>query len=273
MIYSDSVCFWGKLTSQKFNIPLVVSTSTFAFNQFSSNYMKHSPAEMADLIFGLSKISKELKKLEEYGYHAKSALALVQNDNDTDSVVYTSRKFQPCAQTFSKHYSFVGPSVFSKTLPDKKKERKLLYISLGTIINERPDFCKNCISAFGGSDIDVIISCGNSTSIDSLGALPENIKIYPRVDQLEVLSRADAFITHCGMNSVSESLYMATPLVFYPQTSEQEAVAKRAAELNTGVYLKDDSAEGIKKAVKTVLENEAYSEAAAECSKDFRSSA
>ena len=32
------------------------------------------------------------------------------------------------------------------------------------------------------------------------------------MDQLDVLSRASAFITHCGMNSVSESLYMAIVL-------------------------------------------------------------
>lgn len=103
VVYSDSACFWGKLSAWKFQVPLVVSTSTFAFNQLSSQYMKHSPAEMADMMFGLPKISREMKKLEPLGYPRKGLLALVSSDNDTDSVVYTSKAFQPYAESFSAH--------------------------------------------------------------------------------------------------------------------------------------------------------------------------
>ena len=103
VVYTDSVCFWGKLSAWKHGVPMVVSTSTFAFNQMSSQYMKHSPKEIAGLIFGLPKISKALKTLEPYGYHVKNALTLVQSDNQTDSVVYTSRRVQPFAESFSDH--------------------------------------------------------------------------------------------------------------------------------------------------------------------------
>ena len=72
------------------------------------------------------------------------------------------------------------------------------------------------------------------------------------------------------MNSVSESLYMAAPMVLYPQTGEQAAVARRAAELGAGVRLKDDSAEGIRAALREILEHPAYAEAARKCSEDFR---
>ncbi len=271
VIYTDSVCFWGKLIAWKFDIPIVVSTSTFAFNQLSSQYMKNSPAELADMIFGLPRISKELKTLEPHGYHVKNALSLVQSDNNTDSVVYTSHRFQPYADSFSEKYAFVGPSVFSMLAPQKEKERPLIYISMGTIINDKPHFYKNCIDALGGKALDVIISCGNAVNIEELGILPENIKMYPYVNQLEVLSRADVFITHCGMNSVSESLYMATPMVLYPQTGEQHAVARRAKEIGAGLFLKDDSSDSIYHSVKEILSKLDFSKAALECSKDFRS--
>lgn len=140
VVYTDSVCFWGKLNAWKHHVPMVVSTSTFAFNQLSSQYMKNTPKELADMIFGLPRISKELKKLEPYGYRVKGALSLVQSDNQTDSIVYTSRRFQPYAESFSDHYAFVGPSVFSDAVPEKAKDRPLVYISLGTVINDRPDF-------------------------------------------------------------------------------------------------------------------------------------
>lgn len=270
VVYTDSVCFWGKLNAMKHNVPMVVSTSTFAFNQLSSQYMKNSPAEMADMIFGLPKISKELKKLEPYGYRVKNVLSLVQSDNDTDSVVYATKRFQPYSEAFSEHYAFVGPSVYSKKLPEKKKERPLVYISMGTVINDRPDFYINCIAALKDMQVDVIISCGNAVSAESLGDIPKNISVHPYVNQLDVLAKADVFITHCGMNSVSESLYMAAPMVLYPQTGEQFAVARRASELNAGVMLKDDSAHGISKAVSEILNNSKYSQGAAECSEDFR---
>ncbi len=271
VIYSDSVCFWGKLNAWKHHVPLVVSTSTFAFNQLSSQYMKNTPKELADMILGLPRVSKELKTLEPYGYHVKGALSLVQSDNQTDSIVYTSRRFQPYAESFSDHYAFVGPSVFSKAVPDKTKECPLVYISMGTVINDRRDFYAKCIEALRDQNVNVVISCGNAVNRESLGALPDNIHVYPYVDQLDILSKADVFITHCGMNSVSESLYMAAPMVLYPQTSEQKAVARRVMEIGAGTALNDDSIDGIRASVHEILSNAAYGKAAEVCSTDFRS--
>ena len=271
VIYSDSVCFWGKLNAWKHHVPLVVSTSTFAFNQLSSQYMKNTPKELADMILGLPRVSKELKTLEPYGYHVKGALPLVQSDNQTDSIVYTSRRFQPYAESFSDHYAFVGPSVFSKAVPDKTKECPLVYISMGTVINDRRDFYAKCIEALRDQNVNVVISCGNAVNRKSLGVLPDNIHVYPYVDQLDILSKADVFITHCGMNSVSESLYMAAPMVLYPQTSEQKAVARRVMEIGAGTALNDDSIDGIRASVHEILSNAAYGKAAEVCSTDFRS--
>lgn len=270
VVYTDSVCFWGKLNAWKHHVPMVVSTSTFAFNQMSSEYMKNSPKEMADMVLGLPRVSRELKKLRPYGFHVKNVFSLIQSDNDTDSVVYTSKKFQPYSESFSDHYAFVGPSVFSDVLPEKKKKKPLVYISMGTVINDRPDFYGKCIDALKKLNADVIISCGNAISREELGELPINIRVYPYVNQLDVLAKADVFITHCGMNSVSESLYMATPMVLYPQTSEQYAVARRTAEISAGIMLKDDSSKGILTAIQEIMGNKTYGNAAAECSADFR---
>jgi len=271
VVYTDSACFWGKLNAWKHQVPMLVSTSTFAFNQLSSQYMKHPPAEIADMIFGLPRIGRALKSMEPYGYNVKNPLTLVQSDNKTDSVVYTSRRFQPYAGSFSGHYAFVGPSVFSKVVPNKAKARPLVYISMGTVINDRPDFYGKCFEALKDLEVDVLISCGNAVDRGKLGVPPENFELQPYVDQLDVLSRTDVFITHCGMNSVSESLYMAAPMVLYPQTGEQFAVAKRAAELGAGVLLKDDSVAGIRAAVQKILDHASYREAAEACSRDFRS--
>lgn len=271
VVYTDSVCFWGKLNAWKHHVPMVVSTSTFAFNQMSSQYMKPSPKEFADMLFGFPKIAKELKKLKSYGYPVNHVLSLIQSDNETDSVVYTSRQFQPYAESFSAHYAFVGPSVFSKAEPDKAEHQPLVYISLGTVLNDKPDFYRKCIEALGTQKVNVIFSCGNAAIQNFSGNLPENIQVYAHVDQLDILSRANVFLTHCGMNSVSESLYMATPMVLYPQTSEQYAVARRTQEIGAGILLKNDSVETIRSTVSEVLNHHIYRIAAEKCSADFRS--
>ena len=232
--------------------------------------MKNSFSEILDLITGSGRVKVELKKLEEYGYHEKSILPLVQNDNFTDTVVYATRKYQPCVESFSGHYAFVGPSLAVEYPPDKEHQRPLVFISMGTVLNEKPDFYKTCIRALGNENLDVLISCGKAVDPESLGTLPENIRVEPYVNQPEVLSKANVFLTHCGMNSVSESLYMAAPMVLYPQTNEQRAVARRAYEMGAGVELKTDTAEEIRAAVLKVLEDPKYARAAAECSRDFR---
>ena len=272
VIVSDSVCFWGKLTARKYKIPMVVSTTTFAFNKYSSSYMKSSFSEIVGLIMGNRRIKAELKKLEAYGYHEKSILSLIQNDNDTDTIVYATKKYQPCSETFSDHYAFVGPSLLTEYMPDKKHDRPLVYISLGTVINNKPDFYKKCIQALKDENVDVIISCGRAVDPDTLNGLADNVKVYRSVNQLEILSKANVFLTHNGMNSTSESLYMGTPMVFFPQINEQRAVARRAKEMGAGVELKKESVEGIHDAIMEVLTNEKYAKCAMECSEDFRAS-
>ncbi|MCQ2082292.1 MAG: glycosyl transferase [Lachnospiraceae bacterium] len=272
VIVSDSVCFWGKLTARKYKIPMVVSTTTFAFNKQSASYMKNSFAEIMDLIKGQKRIKAELKNLEQYGYREKSIMPLVQNDNYTDTIVYATEKYQPFSNTFSKHYAFVGPSIYADYLPEKKNQRPLVYISLGTVVSNKPDFYKKCIEALKDETVDVIISCGKVVDPESLNGLADNVKVFSKVNQLEVLSRANVFLTHNGMNSTSESLYMATPMVLFPQTNEQRAVARRAKEMGAGFELKGESVTEIHDAIMEVINNGKYLDAAMSCSDDFRSS-
>ena len=118
-------------------------------------------------------------------------------------------------------------------------------------------------------DCDAILSVGPAVDVASLGALPENVRVFPRVNQLEVLASADVFLTHCGMNSVSESLLCGVPMVLYPQHSEEEAVSGRVMELGAGLRLRRASAGSICKALETVLAEKRYAHAAGKIAADF----
>ena len=268
IVVSDSVAFWGKLVAMKHGLPYVSSTTTFAFNRYSAQYMKHGVWETVKMLFTMPRINKQIARLREKGYPVKGFLEIVQNDNETNTIVYTSKYFQPCSETFSDRYHFIGPSIRPVTQPFTKTAEKTVYISMGTV-NQNREFYRNCIHALGQTGWQVIISMG--TNPDHFEDLPVNIQIYESVDQMAVLSIADAFITHCGMNSASEGLYFEVPLVLFPQTPEQGAVAKRTEELGAGVRLKSISEEDILSAVKRVLEDPSYKAGAVRISESFRS--
>ena len=61
------------------------------------------------------------------------------------------------------------------------------------------------------------------------------------------------------------------PLVLFPQTPEQNAVAKRAEELGAGIMLKSISEEDILDAVTRVIEDPDYKEGAGRVSESFKS--
>lgn len=268
-IVADSMAVWGKAVALKLGIPFVSSTTTFAFNQYSAKIMKQSLRQMFGMIFSMTKINKNIKRLQEKGYPVKSVLDIIQNDNNTDTIVYTSPEFQPCSETFSDKYVFVGPSIRPIENIFEKKSDKLIYISMGTVINDSTEFYKKCIEALANKKYQVIMSVGNLINIEDLGAVPYNITISRFVDQIAVLSQADVFLTHCGMNSVNERLYYKVPLVMYPQTSEQDGVATRVEQLGAGIRLKYVNAKSIKETIENVLHTKSYYEQAAKISEGF----
>ena len=269
-IVSDSICIWGKLFAARFGIPLIVSTTTLAFNQYTAKLMKQSLRDVLQMMVGMPRVMKQLKRLKALGYEAKNVIALLQNDNETDTIVYTSKRFQPFAETFSERYAFVGPSVVPTERDGMERERPLVYVSLGTVLNRTQGFYRACIDALREVPCDAVLSVGPDTDVSALGPLPENIRVYPRVNQMEVLSRADAFVTHCGMNSVMESLYMGVPMVLFPQHAEERAVANRAAELGAGILLRHGREKEIRAAVTKLLGEPAYTECAQALSQDMR---
>lgn len=86
---------------------------------------------------------------------------------------------------------------------------------MGTVNNLMEDFYRKCIVALKDSDLDVIMSVGEFVDLKKFGDLPGNFTIARSVNQIEVLQQIDTFLTHCGMNSVSEALYYKVPLVLF----------------------------------------------------------
>ena len=274
-IVADSMALWGKLIAKKLNIPFVSSTTTFAFNKDSAKVMQGSLKDLFIVLIQMGKAHKHIKRLQENGYDIKNVIEIIQNDNDTNTIVYTSPEFQPYSDTFSDKYVFVGPSIRPTNDVFEKTREKLVYISMGTVNNDMTAFYKNCIDALKDSDYQVVLSVGSQVDIKQLqeymtkSESKAQFHVLPYVDQIAVLEKADAFLTHCGMNSVSEALYFKVPLGMYPQTNEQKGVAFRVNELGAGIYLSSDAISDIQIAVKELLQQSEYKEQATVINNSF----
>ena len=269
-IVADSMAIWGKAVAQKLGIPFVSSTTTFAFNQHSAKIMKQSMGSLLRLLFSMSKVSQQIKRLQQKGYPVKNILDILQNDEHTHTIVYTSPEFQPCSETFSDKYAFVGPSIRPAQSKIEKQKDKLVYISMGTVNNDLLPFYKRCLAALADAPYQVILSVGALVSVEEFGTLPEHISVFSHVDQIAVLQQADVFVSHCGMNSVNESLYFGVPLVMLPQTAEQNGVARRVCQLGAGVLLNKTDPATISTGIEAVLSDQTYKQNAAEIAAGFR---
>ena len=267
----DSVAPWGQWIGEVLGVPVVTSVSTFAINRRVLAFAVSKGVRPKSARLVLSKIRHISKAIwlarrlrRRHGVDGPGITGLVFGRSDLN-IVYTSRLFQPFAETFDEGYEdyvFVGPSVpdaptTGYTVPG---DLPLVYVSLGTLFTADAAFFRNCFEAFGDLDAHVIMSIGSNVSEASLGPAPANFNVQRFVPQLEVLQQASAFVTHGGMNSVSESLYYGVPLVVIPQMSEQEVVGRRVEQLGAGLYLAKAraTAETLRDAVEQLLAEDRY---------------
>ncbi|SDS99849.1 macrolide family glycosyltransferase [Microlunatus soli] len=176
------------------------------------------------------------------------------------NLVFIPKAFQPQADTFDDRFVFVGPDLGSRADDDwrpAESDRPLLFISLGTAFNDRPEFFRSCIEAFGGGRWQVAMAIGRATEVDDLGEIPDNFEIRPYFPQPAVLRHADVFVSHTGMNSTMEALASGVPLVAVPQMPEQQMNAQQVDDLGLGRRLDTETvtAEQLRDAVTAVADD------------------
>jgi len=245
----DGMCPWGYVVARALRLPAVTSLSLMPPTSPPAREMlkPHMRKFVASALFrdfskgvAASRISQALGK--QYDVVPLGPSSLLNASGDV-AISYTSTYFAPHANTAPKAVRFVGWSPYeanaNESYPNPNDQRRLIYISLGTVNNDNMDFFRACIEAFAGDDA-VLISTGGKISPDAFGALPANIAIQSWVPQVTVLKQSALFITHGGLNSVHDGLYFGVPLLLVPQQGEQTVIAMRVAELGAGIVLDKD---------------------------------
>lgn len=175
------------------------------------------------------------------------------------NLVYVPEPFQARREDFGEEWLFLVPPQEivpgERHIPYAELQKPVVYISLGSIISNR-GFCKECIRTFGNTRFSVILNTGR-VQPETLGRIPENLRAYSFVPQVEVLSHTDVFLTHCGMNSINEALTLGVPMVAMPFLNDQISNAARIVELGLGKRVRSFPSSGreLFNAVSTVYDN------------------
>jgi len=246
----DSMSMWGGLVQQVLQIPAITISSVFVtYPKMTVEQMIHMnygqlPKEMLlngiDALHNYFEISQRIDR--QHGTQSPNIVGAFSNAQSLN-VLFTSQDFHPGGEVFyADHYKFVGPSVGLRAeaigFPfEQLRDAPLVYISLGTIFNEQPDFYNACFAAFGDMPFQVVMAIGDKVEPATLAAPPANFIVQPTVPQLEILQRAALFITHGGMNSTSEGLLYGVPLIVVPQHGDQFIVASRVVDVGAGLML------------------------------------
>jgi MGT family glycosyltransferase len=273
MIICDSIFGGACFLKQILKIPVLCSHSSFA--------MSKAPVPEEMLAKGyhsqLDHCYQILERICESYNIEKPELDQVFTSKGDMNIVYTTKEFNGDNGMEEPEYLFTGPSIdrYQETADIDYREigdRTLIYISLGSLNTDHIDFYNLCISAFRDTDYFVCMSTGKKCDVSELIEIPSNFMVKSYFPQLEVLKRAEVFITHAGFNSVNEALYFGVPMLALPQVNDQHMVAKRLVSMHLGMAesMKELSSEILRSKTEALLLNRKVKESCIQISQKMR---
>ena len=236
LIIYDSMAAWGYISARTCSIDNVCFNTTFVMKGSEKAMgfftMLSLVRESLPVAVQMKAWISEMK--DRYGSDVAGGITEFAQTN----IVFTSRELQPESKYLNDRFFFVGASInpdlrseADLSLKVLNRNKPLVYISMGTILKTNKELYVSILETARRIDAEFIISTGgHSTSLwntlEGTG-IPENLHVFQSVPQLQVLQYADVFISHGGMNSLSEALIYGVPIIAIPGHQEQILNGKR----------------------------------------------
>lgn len=230
---------WAKLLAARYQLPAIALSSTFFMDRriMQPWFRKLFPSgdtRLAAVGSALSYYKKARVLYKKLGLQQEPDIWDTYLNKEALNIAFILKALQPDAGLPGHQYKYAG---FSMAITPPCKKQPLVYISLGTMLNNDTGFYRLCIEALQQTHSPAIIAVGNKVGMEALGPVPGHISIVRYANQPEILARAALFITSGGMASIQEAIYTRTPVIVIPQTTEQHITAERVGELGIGIQL------------------------------------
>ena len=140
----------------------------------------------------------------------------------------------------------------------------LVLCALGTLTHSSAKaFLQRVISAFGQMpDVNLIVA--SNVPFTEQWQIPSNVRIFKRINQIDVLCRCDLMIHHGGPASALECIRLNVPMLVYPINNDWDynGAATRVIYHNIGLRgdLRIDKEADIIRKVKTILDDRSFNE-------------
>ncbi|GAA2340451.1 MGT family glycosyltransferase [Streptomyces kunmingensis] len=280
--YDTTLWLTGRLLAARWGRPSVQLSPTFISNEHFNLSDQHTefageidPAHPAIVAFG-----ERLKEIVTGSGLAPDRQAELFYGHEEFTVAFVPKEFQFAGGTFDERHVFVGPTTpvpaaasAGTAWRPPADGRPVLLVSLGTTVNNRPEFFRQCVEAFAGLPWHIVLALGKRVRPEELGELPPHVEAHPWVPLPEVLAHTSVLLCQSGMGSIMESLRAAVPMVVVPHHPEQHVNARRLTDLGLArvVRREDATAQRLRDAVQAVAGDTALRERVREMSGHVRS--
>lgn len=114
------------------------------------------------------------------------------------------------------------------------------------------------------------MTVGREQDPRELGPVAPNVHVARWIPQADVLPHAAAMVSHGGSGTVTGALAAGVPAVVVPFIADQYHNARRVTELGAGLTLEADDMVRLPDAVRALLADGSYREAAGRVAADMR---
>eukprot|EP01126_Amoeba_proteus_P048452 TRINITY_DN5599_c0_g3_i1.p1 TRINITY_DN5599_c0_g3~~TRINITY_DN5599_c0_g3_i1.p1 ORF type:complete len:424 (+),score=60.83 TRINITY_DN5599_c0_g3_i1:72-1343(+) len=249
-VFNDPFGVNGFVIAKKFHLPLVTSISFCPFT-----WTVPFPPSVQEL-----KSKYEIDLAPETWLHKNLPLT----NRDAFNIMHTVKSYveHVIPEEVSKKICFAGCPFLPRSWEEegndefivnvmnyKKSGKKIFYVSLGTVVvrrcNDNEMNFKSFVFRFfdflvrvieENEDVECFIPFVDSAKSWLEGKeLPKNFHVCSYVPQLKLLPLTDAFLTHGGANSITESLYFGVPTIVLPFFGDQMFNAESVVRCGVGL--------------------------------------
>ena len=111
----------------------------------------------------------------------------------------------------------------------------MIYVTLGTIFNDRPGLWRTLLTALSTLEVDALLTTGPNINPVRLGKPPTNVRIERYVPQSQVLPRSSAVVCHAGFNTLIGAFSHGLPALCIPLDADQPVNARCAVGAGAGI--------------------------------------